>query len=415
MALARLRAASGVPQLCDSRSDPSLKVYCQRDRVIGMQRLSEISGRARRFALALMAALALVMGMPAALAIGAQPAYAAQGASASEQEAYERIVALRAQYPEGMRWTNDDYYLSPALYQAGYGCHAFALILSDAAFGSNPGTTYEDLSQVRVGDILRVNYDTHTVVVLEVRDGGVVVAEGNYNASIHWGRVISFGELSRGFMYGITRYVEPEPEPDPEPDQGYYGFSDIHEGEWYTQGGLFEYAVDHGLMSGYTDSDLFGTYDPITRGQVAVILHRMAGEPTVAADPFDDVDEDAYYAPAIAWARATGVINGYRDENGAYTTFGPDEPVTREQLAVMLCNYASRIAGLDVSSGLDEAASIPGWENVSEWARPAMGWIVDRGIMSGKTMEDGSRNLDPQGSAWRVSMATMVATFHQML
>ena len=379
-----------------------------------MDLMRGISRLARRAAVALTTAFALVVAVPAGMGIAPSPAFAADAAYVTEQEAYERIVALKAQYPEGMRWTNDDMYYSEAVGEYGFGCHGFALILSDAAFGGNPATRYHDVLQVRVGDMLRVNYDSHTVVALEVRDGGVVVAEGNYNYSIHWGRYISFAELSRGFMYGVTRYIE-EQEPEPEPEPGYYGFSDIRSGEWYTQGGLFEYTIDHGLMSGYANTDLFGTYDTITRGQVAVILHRMAGEPVVEAERFEDVDYTEYWGPAISWARATGVINGYQDESGAYTTFGPNDPVTREQLAVMLANYASRVAGLDVASDCAAASAVSGWDDVSPWAQDAMGWIIDAGIMSGKTADDGSKSLGPQGSAWRVSMATMAATFHRML
>lgn len=151
-----------------------------------------------------------------------EPSASLQSASqVTSQQAYARIVALKGTYPEGMRWTNDDFYSSPALHQAGYGCHAFALICSDAAFGDNPGTKYYDVTQARVGDILRINDDTHTVVVLEVRSDGVVVAEGNYNSSIHWGRSLKFSDLRSGFSYGITRYLDGSAEPDHEP--GTYG------------------------------------------------------------------------------------------------------------------------------------------------------------------------------------------------
>ena len=106
------------------------------------------------------------------------------------------MLALQSQYPNGMTWNNDNFYASQVL-GGGYGCAGFAYILSDAAFGNNPSQTYYslDLSQVRVGDILRIYNDTHSVVVLEVSSGGVTVAEGNINNSIYWGRFIPLSEL----------------------------------------------------------------------------------------------------------------------------------------------------------------------------------------------------------------------------
>jgi hypothetical protein len=92
------------------------------------------------------------------------------------------------------------------LYGGGYGCAAFAFALSDAAFGDAPATKHYNASQIRVGDILRVEDDTHMVIVLSVSNSGLVVAEGNYNDSIHWGRKISPKELHETLDYVITRY-----------------------------------------------------------------------------------------------------------------------------------------------------------------------------------------------------------------
>ena len=119
------------------------------------------------------------------------------------------IAALKTQYPEGMRWTNDNYYHSEALNRGGYGCAGFALICSDAAFGGLPVTgEHSDFDRIRAGDMLRINHDTHSVVVLEKLDDSVVVAEGNYNSSIHWGREISRSSLESGDYLVTTRYPE---------------------------------------------------------------------------------------------------------------------------------------------------------------------------------------------------------------
>ena len=133
----------------------------------------------------------------------------------SETQAYSKIVALKSQYPNGMRWTNDQYYYSPVL-GGGYGCAGFSYILSDAAFGNNPATRYYQANEstVRVGDILRINNDSHSVVALNVRSSGVTVAEGNINSSIYWGRTLSWSSVQNGFTYGITRYASGNPEPE---------------------------------------------------------------------------------------------------------------------------------------------------------------------------------------------------------
>lgn len=123
----------------------------------------------------------------------------------TEQEVYDIILALKADYPEGMPWTNDNSYYSPAMHMTGYGCAGFALICSDAAFGDLPGRTHYSFDDIRVGDMIRIgNY--HSVVVLEKKADSVIVTEGNYNSSIHWGREITHADLDRTGFYVQTRY-----------------------------------------------------------------------------------------------------------------------------------------------------------------------------------------------------------------
>ena len=127
--------------------------------------------------------------------------------SDTERSIYQLLIAKKAQYPEGRRWTNSNYYRwNGGLYGGGYGCAAFAFALSDAAFGDAPARKHCDPSQIRTGDILRVEDDTHMVIVLSVSGSGLVVAEGNYNDSVHWGRKISPRELYETLDYVITRY-----------------------------------------------------------------------------------------------------------------------------------------------------------------------------------------------------------------
>lgn len=132
---------------------------------------------------------------------------AADSASAASNQIYETIMAQKAVFPEGMHWTNDNYYgWKGGTYTGGFGCAGFAFAVSDAAFGNARATIHKDYNNIKVGDILRVENDTHSVIGLEVRADSVVVAEGNYNSWIHWGREIPKSRLIDPSSYIMTRY-----------------------------------------------------------------------------------------------------------------------------------------------------------------------------------------------------------------
>ena len=125
---------------------------------------------------------------------------------------YNAIISLKEEYPQGRSWNNDDQYvwnreiaigLGYGQY-TGRGCVAFAMIASDAAFGNIPAYNFTDMSKIRVGDILRINNNTHSVIVLKVIGAtSFTIAEGNYNSAINWERDIDLTET--GFNYGFTR------------------------------------------------------------------------------------------------------------------------------------------------------------------------------------------------------------------
>lgn len=128
-------------------------------------------------------------------------------ASTPSNQIYETIMAQKAVFPEGMHWTNDNYYgWKGGTYTGGFGCAGFAFAVSDAAFGNVKAKIHKDYNNIRVGDILRVDNDTHSVIVLEVRENSVIVAEGNYNSTIHWGREIPKARLIDPWSYIMTRY-----------------------------------------------------------------------------------------------------------------------------------------------------------------------------------------------------------------
>lgn len=125
-----------------------------------------------------------------------------------EVTVYKKIMAMQSKYPEGKKWDNSNYYgWKGGIYSGGYGCAGFAFLLSDAAFGSAPARIHRNKNNVRVGDILRLNNDGHSVIVLEIQSDGVIVAEGNYNSSIHWGRKIPNGDICKySGDYIMTRW-----------------------------------------------------------------------------------------------------------------------------------------------------------------------------------------------------------------
>lgn len=127
----------------------------------------------------------------------------------TEEAAYEKMTALKEQYPEQMAWTNDDYYAwNGGIYSGGYGCVGFAFILSDAAFGNLPAREHTDFNNLKVGDIVRINNDTHSVIILSINGDNITIAEGNYNSSIHWGRIFTVEQIKAAGNYILTRYPE---------------------------------------------------------------------------------------------------------------------------------------------------------------------------------------------------------------
>ena len=175
-------------------------------------------------------------------------------------------------------------------------------------------------------------------------------------------------------------------------------FIDVPAGAWYEDG--VRYVYQNGLMAG-TSATTFGPDVTTTRGMIATILWRLEGSPQVDyAMAFDDVAANSWYAEAIRWAASEGIVSGYGDGK-----FGPDDIITREQMAAMLYRYA-QYKGYDVSVGEDtNILSYTDFEDLSEYAIPAMQWACGAGMISGTG--DGS-TLSPQGTATRAQLAVML-------
>ena len=186
-------------------------------------------------------------------------------------------------------------------------------------------------------------------------------------------------------------------------------FTDVDEGDWYVYpGGQLDYVVDRGIMGGYGNG-VFGPYDYVTRGQAVTILWRMAGSPSADAERFSDVDYGQFYGGAVSWARATGLVDGIGGNR-----FAPDARVSRQDLCVMMRNYASKIAHKDVSPAGSTASSNRGWDQVAGYARDAVAWVDKAGIMKGKGVE-GSLDIAPNDPTWRASMVKMAAELDKLV
>ena len=178
-------------------------------------------------------------------------------------------------------------------------------------------------------------------------------------------------------------------------------FTDVSH-SWADDG--IQYCVTHQLMSGI-GNDLFGPKLTTTRAQIVQILYNLEGEPKVSGKtPFTDLTQD-WYQDAVLWAYQTGVVAGTSS-----TTFEPDLPVTREQIAVILMEYMTRVLKLERTWTPADLSIFPDAGSVSNWAKDAMADAVALGLISGAS-NGGQTLLEPQGSATREQVATILMEF----
>lgn len=187
------------------------------------------------------------------------------------------------------------------------------------------------------------------------------------------------------------------------PQSNNVSFSDVPADHWAYK--VIKRAAKLGLIMGYSGDreGQFGPDDGITRAQVVTVLWRMAGKPKPGSNAasFSDVKPDAYYYDAVSWASSKGIVYGYSGENAGM--FGPADPVTRQQLATMLTNYAKKVSHIDTTSSASSFAAFTDSSSVSDWARDAVAWCFSSGIMSGSNGE-----ICPTNGATRAQAAKMV-------
>lgn len=175
-------------------------------------------------------------------------------------------------------------------------------------------------------------------------------------------------------------------------------FADVTEKDWFYES--VAYVYQNGLMNG-TSETRFTPNGTTTRGMIVTILYRLAGSPETAAwSPFQDVDPNQYYAAPIAWAAWNGIVNGK-----SATSFGPNDPITREQMAAILYRYASSRDMEVTQRGNLNQFSDQG--KISSYAREALAWANGAGLITGK----GGGILDPKGPAVRAQVAAIFQRF----
>ena len=175
-------------------------------------------------------------------------------------------------------------------------------------------------------------------------------------------------------------------------------FEDVPMNAWYVD--AVKYSVQHKLFLG-TSETTFEPYGTMTRAMLVTVLHRMEGTPAPETESgFEDVPSGKWYTEAVAWARETGVVEGYSD-----TVFGPDDPVTREQMAAILYRYTEK-KGCDVS----KTANLSRYEDrneVSNWAYHAVSWANAEGFVLGRS----ETTLNPKDTATRAEVAMILMRY----
>ena len=180
------------------------------------------------------------------------------------------------------------------------------------------------------------------------------------------------------------------------------GFTDLKQDTWYHDS--VDYVLSFGFMKG-TSATTFDPNGDTTRAAMATVLYRMAGSPQVTgSNPFTDVKEGTWYTEAVNWAYENGIVKGVTEE-----LFAPNRAITRQEAATMIYRFSGAYLGADVSKEAD-LSSFPDSANVQPYARQAMAWAVEQGIILGS---DG--RLKPHSQALRAELAAIVMRIHTLV
>ena len=178
-------------------------------------------------------------------------------------------------------------------------------------------------------------------------------------------------------------------------------FTDVNPSHWFFDG--VREAYGNGLMLGTSD-DTFSPGNSTSRGMIVTILHRMDGVPREEGAAFSDVPAGQWFSASVSWASANNIVNGYGNGN-----FGPNDPITREQMAAILYRY-SKYRGYDTDSRAD-LSGFTDRNRISSYATEALSWANALGLISGVT----ETTLQPQGMATRAQAATILSRYMKQL
>lgn len=227
-----------------------------------------------------------------------------------------------------------------------------------------------------------VNYTINDSTVVDFQSGWNIVGKAAGGTSIE----LSYGDAKKDIYVYVLNSSKL--------------FRDVKSGSWFR--GAVDYAVKSGLMNGMSHYD-FEPNTTMSRAMLVTVLWRMSGSPEpVGKAPFGDLKQ-SWYKKAVAWAYENGVVNGI-----SATSFGPDESVTREQMAAIFYRY-SALCGFDVSQSGD-ISGYPDAGRVSKYAVSAMRWASGVGLIKGQSTSRGNM-LSPRGEATRAEVATMLQRF----
>jgi uncharacterized repeat protein (TIGR02543 family) len=284
--------------------------------------------------------------------------------------------------------------------------------------GDSATETHKKGSKENLVHITQKDFSQHNGVVKV--DGNTLTHGTHYKAESGSTKItlfadyldtLSVGEhtLTVGFKDGTTstaKFTIAEGEAEkPTPEPWVNPFEDVKSSDWFY--GDVEYAYTNGLMVGTSANPMrFSPNAALTRGMVVTVLYRIAGSPDVSglANPFNDVAADRWYTDAVIWAAANKIVSGYG--NGK---FGPDDNITREQMAVMIINYQKFSGKIPPDIVMDREFS--DLNDISDWAKDSVNRLTMQGMISGKP----GNLFDPAGEATRAEFAAMLHRFFEAI
>ena len=296
-------------------------------------------------------------------------------------------------------------------------------VITKLLSGNDASDVYSDGSLADYNGIIRygmrgtmIDYGV-TSVYNNSTDLEKTVVPSSYSANIQNGEGVPTILVEHGYIRGDYNLLNTDEklkkiaEADGKAIVEYYGlkpkkelantpFTDVYADDWYAS--AVEYTYNKGILLGTSDTT-FNPNTKLTRGMLVTILHRMEGKPTpTTQNKFSDVSKSQYYYDAVVWATEKGIIHGY--DNGK---FGPDNTITRQDVAVILRNY-TQYKGIDTNV----TSNLGGFSDgnlVSDYAKSAVEWAVGTGVITGN---NNGESLTPHGTATRAEAASIMYKYY---